>query len=107
MKFPARTRFPLSMFLMMLLLSLASSCRHASNLTQQSRGDVGYTTITPPESDTLVPASNQTFVLGEPIPSLAMPSYPSASSTSRLPHQRVCVSVVVTAEGSVTSVTPI
>lgn len=107
MTFPVLTRFPPSIFLTLLILSLVSSCRHVSNVTQKSRADVGYTTIVAPESNALVLASNQTFVLGEPLPSATMPGYPAAALASGLPDQFVCVSVVVTAEGSVKSVTPI
>ena len=107
MKIPALGQNPLSIFSIILLLSFASSCSYVSTHAKQSNGAVGYTTITPPKSSALVLATNQTFVLGEPIPTVTIPTYPKALLSSGLADQRVCVSVVVTEEGSVASVTPL
>ena len=107
MKILALGQNPLSLFSIILLLSLASSCSYVSTHVKQSNGAVGYTTITSPKSSVLVLATNQTFVLGEPVPKVALPTYPKALLTSGLADQRVCVSVVVTEEGSVASVTPL
>jgi hypothetical protein len=107
MKIPVPDRDSLSLLLMMFALSIASSCSYVSSHAKQSKGEVGYATITPPESSALVLATNQAFVLGEPIPSVTMPTYPKALLSSGLPDQRICVSVVVTEEGYVASVIPL
>ena len=107
MRAPSACRVLLTTIAVLLPLAVSPACSSVSTPTESRSGNVGYSTIAPPNLTRLVLDGNQAFSLGEPLSSVALPAYPAELLTSQVPDQQICVNIAVSEEGSVLKVTPL